>query len=170
MRWNAKQTSPSPASCCSWARRTPPPLSPARGPPQTDLLTGLLAQTPAFDLAEPDPVPDFQFDQSLPDDLEPRGSLVRPASRGSSSHPRPRPSAHLGGPRPAHWPLAARLPQGPARSSPCPPLYTTPPRLALPRPTSPPPAKGLLNFLSVGELPRAFEPRVPGIEPAPRYP
>ena len=50
---------------------TPPPLSPARGPPQTDFLTGLLDQTPAFDLAEPDPVPDFQFDQSLPDDLEP---------------------------------------------------------------------------------------------------
>lgn len=50
---------------------TPPPLSPARGPPQTDLLTGLLDQTPAFDLAEPDPVPDFEFDQSLPDDLEP---------------------------------------------------------------------------------------------------
>jgi hypothetical protein len=42
----------------------PPPLSPARGPPQSDLLTGLLDQTPAFDPAEPDPVPDFDFDQS----------------------------------------------------------------------------------------------------------
>jgi hypothetical protein len=44
----------------------PPPLSPARGPPQNDLLTGLLDQTPTFDPAEPDPVPDFEFDQSLP--------------------------------------------------------------------------------------------------------
>ena len=48
----------------------PPPLSPARGPPQSDLLTGLLDQTPAFDPAEPDPVPDFEFDQSLPDDFD----------------------------------------------------------------------------------------------------
>jgi len=48
----------------------PPPLSPARGPPQSDLLTGLLDQTPAFDPAEPDPIPDFEFDQSLPDDFD----------------------------------------------------------------------------------------------------
>ena len=48
----------------------PQPLSPARGPPQSDLLTGLLDQTPAFDPAEPDPVPDFAFDQSLPDDFD----------------------------------------------------------------------------------------------------
>jgi hypothetical protein len=48
----------------------PPPLSPARGPPQSDLLTGLLDQTPAFDPAEPEPVPDFDFDQSLPDDFD----------------------------------------------------------------------------------------------------
>ena len=40
----------------------PPPLSPARGPPQRDLT---------FDPAEPDPVPDFDFDQSVPDDLDP---------------------------------------------------------------------------------------------------
>jgi len=33
----------------------PRPLSPARGPPQSDLLTGLLDQTPAFDL--PSPIP-----------------------------------------------------------------------------------------------------------------
>ena len=46
----------------------PPPLSPARGPPQSDLLTGLLDQTPTFDPAEP--VPDFDFDQSIPDDLD----------------------------------------------------------------------------------------------------
>ena len=37
----------------------PPPLSPARGPPQSDLLTGLLDQTPAFDPAEPEPIPDL---------------------------------------------------------------------------------------------------------------
>jgi hypothetical protein len=48
----------------------PPPLSPARGPPQSDLLTALLDQTPTFDPAEPEPVPDFEFDQSLPDDLD----------------------------------------------------------------------------------------------------
>jgi hypothetical protein len=44
----------------------PPHLSPARGPPQADLPTGLLDQTPAFE-----PVPDFEFDQSLPDDFDP---------------------------------------------------------------------------------------------------
>jgi hypothetical protein len=49
----------------------PPPLSPARGPPHSDLLTGLLDQTPAFHPAEPDPVPDFDFDQPLPDDFDP---------------------------------------------------------------------------------------------------
>jgi hypothetical protein len=31
----------------------PPPVSPARGPPRSDLLTGLLDQTPTFDPAEP---------------------------------------------------------------------------------------------------------------------
>ncbi len=46
------------------------PPSPARGPPQSDLLTGLLDQTPAFDPTEPEPVPDFDFDQSLPDDFD----------------------------------------------------------------------------------------------------
>ena len=49
----------------------PPPLSPARGPPQSDLLTGLLDQTPTFDPAEPVPDFDFDFDQSIPDDLDP---------------------------------------------------------------------------------------------------
>ena len=49
----------------------PPSLSPARGPPQSDLLVELLGQTPAFDPAEPDPVPDFDFDQSPRDDLDP---------------------------------------------------------------------------------------------------
>ena len=47
----------------------PPARSPARGPPQPDLpLDGEapdhLDQTPAFDAAEPDPIPDFDFDQS----------------------------------------------------------------------------------------------------------
>jgi hypothetical protein len=49
----------------------PHPLLPACGAPQSDLLTGLLDPTPAFDPAEPDPVPDFQLDQSWPDDLDP---------------------------------------------------------------------------------------------------
>ena len=43
---------------------TPPPLSPARGPPQPDLGSDPepdleFDQTPAFDPAEPEPVPDF---------------------------------------------------------------------------------------------------------------
>ena len=33
----------------------PPPLSPARGPPQSDLLVELLDQTPAFDPDDLDP-------------------------------------------------------------------------------------------------------------------
>ena len=47
----------------------PPPLSPARGPPRGVVPAGLLDQTPALDAAEPDPVPDFEFDRSLPDDV-----------------------------------------------------------------------------------------------------
>jgi hypothetical protein len=31
----------------------------------------LLDQTPTFDPVEPEPVPDFDFDQSLPGDLDP---------------------------------------------------------------------------------------------------
>ena len=49
----------------------PPHLSPARGPPQGDLLTRLLDQTLTFDPAEPESVPNFEFDQSLPDDFDP---------------------------------------------------------------------------------------------------
>ena len=45
----------------------PPPLAPARGPPQRDFL---LDQTPSFDPADPEPVPDFLFDQSLPHDFD----------------------------------------------------------------------------------------------------
>lgn len=45
----------------------PPPISPARGPPQGDFL---LDQTPAFDPAEGQPVPDFVFDQSLPAEFD----------------------------------------------------------------------------------------------------
>ena len=44
----------------------PPPVSPARGPPQGDFQ---LDQTPTFDPTEADPVPDFVFDQSPPDDF-----------------------------------------------------------------------------------------------------
>jgi hypothetical protein len=47
---------------------TPPPLSTARGPPQPELGfdadPGLdMDQTPSFDPTEPEPVPDFDFDQ-----------------------------------------------------------------------------------------------------------
>jgi hypothetical protein len=48
---------------------TAPPLFPTRGPPQHDLAFDAghdfdLDQTPAYDLTEPEPVPDFDFDQS----------------------------------------------------------------------------------------------------------
>ena len=46
---------------------SPPLISPARGPPQGDLL---LDQTPAFDPTEAEPVPDFVFDPSLPNDFD----------------------------------------------------------------------------------------------------
>jgi hypothetical protein len=50
---------------------TPPPLSPARGPPQPDFGFDPepdlhLDQTPAFDPTEPEPIPDF-------DDVDPDG-------------------------------------------------------------------------------------------------
>jgi hypothetical protein len=45
----------------------PPPISPARGPPQGDFL---LDQSPAFDPAQAEPVPDVVFDQSLPGDFD----------------------------------------------------------------------------------------------------
>ena len=44
----------------------PPLISPARGPPQGDFLD----QTPAFDPTDAEPIPDFVFDQSLPDELD----------------------------------------------------------------------------------------------------
>ena len=42
----------------------PPPLSPARAPPQ-----GILGfdQPSGFDPTDPEPIPEFEFDQSLPD-------------------------------------------------------------------------------------------------------
>lgn len=46
---------------------TPPPNSPARGPPQGNLL---LDQTPAFDPTEAEPVPEFVFDQLLPGEFD----------------------------------------------------------------------------------------------------
>lgn len=44
----------------------PPPLSPARGPPQGDFL---FDQTSGFDATDAESVPDFMFDQSLPDEF-----------------------------------------------------------------------------------------------------
>jgi hypothetical protein len=44
-----------------------PCVSPARGPPQGELD---LDQTPAFDLTAPDAAPEFEFDQSTPEDWE----------------------------------------------------------------------------------------------------
>ena len=48
----------------------PPPLSPARAPrAPREAWSGAFAfdQTSGFDPAEPEPVADFDFDQSLPD-------------------------------------------------------------------------------------------------------
>jgi hypothetical protein len=45
----------------------PPRVSPARGPPQAELH---LDQSPTFDLAAPEPIPEWEFDQSPPDDWE----------------------------------------------------------------------------------------------------
>ena len=42
----------------------PPPLSPARAPPQRIFD---FDQTGGFDPTDPEPVPEFEFDQSLPD-------------------------------------------------------------------------------------------------------
>ena len=41
----------------------PPRVSPARGPPQAELD---LDQTPAFDLADPEPIPEYEFDRARP--------------------------------------------------------------------------------------------------------
>ena len=45
----------------------PPLVSPTRGPPQAELH---LDPSPAFDLAAPDAIPEFEFDQSSPQDWE----------------------------------------------------------------------------------------------------
>jgi hypothetical protein len=45
----------------------PPPLAPARASPQVELS---FDQTPVTAPAEPDPAPDFVFDQSLRDQFE----------------------------------------------------------------------------------------------------
>ncbi len=42
----------------------PPLLTPARAPPQTELG---LDQSSGFDPTDPEPLPEFEFDQSLPD-------------------------------------------------------------------------------------------------------
>jgi hypothetical protein len=45
----------------------PPPLAPARAPPQNELP---LDQSSDFDLTASEPVPDFDFDQSVPDSFD----------------------------------------------------------------------------------------------------
>jgi hypothetical protein len=45
----------------------PPRVSPARGPPQAEFR---FDQTPSFDLADPEAIPEYDYDQSLPDDWE----------------------------------------------------------------------------------------------------
>jgi hypothetical protein len=59
----------------------PPPLSPARGPPQSDLVTGLLDQTPALGrFAGPRP--------ALASSAHPRIPAAHPRIPGSFSRPR----------------------------------------------------------------------------------
>jgi len=70
----------------------PPPLSPARGPPQNDLLTGLLDQTPAFDPAEPDPVPDQRF-ASVPSSSTSPCPTTSTSEAPESRRPRDSPSS-----------------------------------------------------------------------------
>ena len=45
----------------------PPPLTPARAPPQAEIA---FDQTPAVDPSSPDPGPEIDLDQSLPDEWE----------------------------------------------------------------------------------------------------
>jgi hypothetical protein len=45
----------------------PPRVPPARGPPQAELD---LDQSPAFDLAAAEPIPEYEFDQSSPPDWD----------------------------------------------------------------------------------------------------
>jgi len=45
----------------------PPRVSPARGPPQAEPE---FDQSPAFDLAAPEPIPDYEFDPSPPHDWD----------------------------------------------------------------------------------------------------
>jgi hypothetical protein len=47
-----------------------PPLAPARAPPQIDFLADPSDPSPGFDPVEPEPVPEFEFDQSVPDDFD----------------------------------------------------------------------------------------------------
>ena len=42
----------------------PPPVTPARAPPQAELS---LDQTSRFDPADSEPIPDMDFDQSVPE-------------------------------------------------------------------------------------------------------
>src|SRR5690606_16770526 len=46
----------------------PPPVAPARRPPQAEFD---FEQTPGYDPADGDPGPEFEFDQSLPEDVDP---------------------------------------------------------------------------------------------------
>lgn len=132
-----------------------PRVSPARAPGapvrsvgRSDLLTGLLDQTPAFDPAEPDPVHD-QRSASVPSSsTSPRPTTStseapesgRPAGDSPSSpfpaHPRIS-AAHSGSLSSRGSPAVSCRPHRPLS----PPLRR-PPRHSLPRPTSPPAAKG----------------------------
>ena len=45
----------------------PPPVAPARGPPQAEIS---FDQTPDFDPADAEPAPNLEFDHSLPEDWD----------------------------------------------------------------------------------------------------
>jgi hypothetical protein len=73
----------------SWSVGAPPPLAPARAPPQADLD---FDQTSGFDSTEGDPGPHLEFDQSVSGERlltrTPAAGLVSPPADGT--HPTPR--------------------------------------------------------------------------------
>jgi hypothetical protein len=113
----------------------PPRVSPARGPPQAEFD---LDQSPAFDLAVPDPLPELPSLRSG----DPAGCLLCSSSRGSartgSSSISPRPRTGSSEPRSPPLPARPVLPPGrpppPIRTSLGPPFPWRPPRPLAPVP------------------------------------
>ena len=144
----------------------PPPRSPARGPPQSDLLTGLLDQTPAFDPAEPEPIPDQRFASVPSSSTSPRPttSISEAPESGRPAGDSP-PNVFPAHPRisPAHYhTLSSPRSLATLSRRVAPRLLVSPPlpRHLVPHPTSLPATKDPLNFLSVKLRPRGGWPPV----------